>query len=219
MGVQATFFAESRTLREMGDSVSILQGHEVASHAVEHEDLTGEGSGVSVDDQELRRIIVQGREEVKDLIGVPPVGFRAPYQHVDGRILDMLMDCGFRYDSSLTLPIQDGVLRPHRLPNGLCEFPVAEARDVAGKRIVSYLWPMHEGRRKAQDYMQMMDGLQDGLLVMATHTWHMTESYARGALDLAETRMNLENVRSILEHALDSGMEVRRLDQVFNAGR
>jgi len=219
MGLQATFFAESRTLREMGDSARCLEAHEVASHGVDHEDLTGEKSGVRLDEQELRRVLMQGREDIEDIVGRPPLGFRAPYQNVDGRVLDAVRDCGFLYDSSLTVPMDAGVLHPYRLENGLWEFPVAESRDRNGKRIVSYLWPMHEQRRSPQDYQEMSDSLQEGLLVLATHTWHVVESFRHGPMDDRTVSKNLAGIRSVLEHALDRGMRPSTLGSLLNADR
>jgi peptidoglycan/xylan/chitin deacetylase (PgdA/CDA1 family) len=219
MGVKATFFAESRTLREIAASARCLEAQEVASHAVEHEDLTGGKTGVRLDDQELRRVLMQGKEDIEDIIGRAPSGFRAPYQNVDARVLDAVRDCGFLYDSSLTMPINDGALHPYRLENGLWEFPVAESRDRDGKRIVSYLWPMHEGRRRPQDYQEMSDSLQEGVLVIATHTWHVVESFRNGPMDDADVSKNLADIRSVLEHALDSGMRASTLGSLLNAGR
>ena len=219
MGLKATFFAESRTLREMGPSACCLDVHEVASHGVEHEDLTGEKSGIRLEDEALRSILVQGREEIAELTGRPPQGFRAPYQHVDARVLDAVRDCGFRYDSSMTVAMKDGVLHPYRLDNGLWEFPVAEGRDRQGKRIVAYLWPMHEGKRESQDYQGMCDSLQEGIMVMATHTWHVVESYRDGPMDEKRVAKNLDDIRSVLEHALDSGMRSSTLASLVNADR
>ena len=42
LGIRATFFAEARTLHRSG-AFSLIKGHEVALHGMDHEDFSGEG--------------------------------------------------------------------------------------------------------------------------------------------------------------------------------
>lgn len=222
LGMRATFFAESCTLGKIEGASSLLDGHEVASHAVHHEDLTGKDSGLSLDDDEVRGILRRSMDEIKDITGTVPKGFRAPYQHADGRILDLVSSVGFLYDSSMNRAVEDGRLTPRRLDNGLWEFPVAEGRDRDGRRIVAYLWPMHEGRRGPDDYKMLMDDVREGTMVMATHSWHMAETFSSGPMSAGEREENLGKVRAVLEHARDQGMECVTLSESMdrlNAGR
>ena len=218
LGVKATFFAESWTLSKIDGVGSLLHGHEVASHGVHHEDLTAKDSGVSLDDEQLHSILRRSRDEIEDIIGCRPLGFRAPYMHIDERVTDHLAALGFRYDSSYTCPMEDGVINAFRLPCGLCEFPVASALDSKGKKIVSYFWPLHEGKRPVEDYLHLIDSLEEGILVTATHTWHVAESIVSGRLSKEATDGNILALRRILEHAQDRGMRcgtlASRLDAV-----
>lgn len=73
-------------------------GHEVASHGWDHLRVTHQSR------EEFRSSIRRSRETLEDLAGQPVVGFRAPsFSIVPGRewALDVLIEEGYRYDSSL----------------------------------------------------------------------------------------------------------------------
>lgn len=218
LGMKATFFAESWTLSKISGAKSLLHGHEVASHGVQHEDLTAQNTERPLNDDQLHSILRQSRDEIKDIIGHNPLGFRAPYMHIDERVIGHLATLGFRYDSSYTCPIKNGAIKPFYLPCGLCEFPVASTLDKDGKKMMSYFWPMHEGKRQVGDYLQLIDSFEEGILVTATHTWHICESLVSGRLSKEAINQNILSLRCILEYAQDSGMRcgtlASRLDVV-----
>ena len=217
MGIKGTFFLETDTLRAIARSLdvrSLLGGHEVASHAVCHEDLTGEGTGICLTGPQVAQVIGDGANIIEDICGRRPQGFRAPYQHIDGTVLQELAEGGFVYDSSLTVPMIDGRVAPWRLESGLLEIPVASGKDTRGKRIVSYLWPMHEGKRVPEDYVHLASEMRSGALVLATHSWHIAETYGKGILDRAEAGRNLADLRKVLEGIMDLGMRFIALEDL-----
>jgi phytoene dehydrogenase-like protein len=130
---------------------------------------------------------------------------------------------GFKYDSSVILMLKDGTVRPFQLSNGLWEVPVACANDAEGKKIVGYLWPMHENARPPENYVTMFEQFREGLFVLADHSWHVQESYSRGMLSDADAELELTKLRRVLEGALDSGVEFTRIDdhilEHFGEGR
>ena len=65
----------------------------------------------------------------------------------------------------------------------------------------------------------MSDSLQEGLLILATHTWHVVESFRHGPMDDRAVSKNLADIRSVLEHALDRGMRPSTLGSLLNADR
>lgn len=216
LGMRATFFAESWTLSNIVGADSLLHGHEVASHGYNHEDLTAQDTGVPMDDEQLHSILLRSRDEIEDIVGYRPLGFRAPYMHIDERVTDHLASLGFRYDSSYTRPMEKGVIKAFRLPCGLCEFPVASSIDEKGKKIVSYFWPMHEGKRPVEDYLRLIDSLEEGVLVTATHTWHITENIVSGRLSKEAVDCNVLSLRQILEHAQDRGLRCGTLASLLD---
>lgn len=221
-GIKATFFFEGDTLLHVArllDVRELLSKHEVACHGVCHEDITGEATGVAMTDLEISQMLDQGRDILSNIFARDPVGFRAPYQHIDQRTLSLLPKKGFLYDSSMTKEVneEDDSLHPWKVAGDLLEIPVARARDREGRRIVSYLWPMHEGKRLPSDYEHLTAGVHSGVLVFATHSWHIVETYDRGLLSDASVQINLDNLRRVLERARDEGMEFLPLEDIARA--
>lgn len=99
-GTKATFFvlgwvAERHPLlvKRIGES-----GHEVASHGWDHRRVTEQTPA------EFRNSVRRTKRRLEDIVQVPVVGFRAPsFSIVPGRewALDVLVEEGYRYDSSL----------------------------------------------------------------------------------------------------------------------
>jgi hypothetical protein len=125
------------------------------------------------------------------------------------------MQRGLRYDSSLFGDVGPG-LRPYRLEGELLEVSLAQGRDAAGKRLQSYLWPMHEGRRPPEDYDQLLTEHADGLLVLADHSWHIAESLG-GELGPERLERETSKVRMVLESALDAGIEFETVGEYLRS--
>lgn len=73
-------------------------GHEIASHGWDHRLV------IDQEPREFRRSVRETREVLEQLVGAPVTGFRAPsYSIVPGHewALDVLIEEGYRYDSSL----------------------------------------------------------------------------------------------------------------------
>ena len=96
--IRATFFVSGEVITHTGgrDILRSLdaEGQEIASHGGRHTDYRNWEEG------EIRREIKDAKAKLEDLIKKPLLGFRAPQFLVDSRLLYILRDCGFRYDSS-----------------------------------------------------------------------------------------------------------------------
>jgi len=100
LGLRATFFAVGQDLRS--DRVAALlreavaAGHEVGNHTHTHPygllDLPPAEQAAEMD---------RCHERIADATGVAPVGFRAPGYFLDGATLALLVERGYRYDSSM----------------------------------------------------------------------------------------------------------------------
>ena len=70
------------------------RGHEVASHGNSHRMCS------PLDDAELKEDLGGSKRLLEDITGAEVAGFRAPNFSVDDRVLAIIRDCGYRYDSS-----------------------------------------------------------------------------------------------------------------------
>lgn len=135
-GARATFFVLGWIGERHPDVVRAIAaaGHEVASHGQDHRRVTEQTA------DEFRASVRRSKRTLEDISGTPVIGFRAPsFSIVLGRewALDVLVEEGYRYDSSL-FPVRrpgygyaGGRREPHTLvrPGGeLLEFPPATLR-------------------------------------------------------------------------------------------
>jgi len=210
-GTKATFFWEGRTAQELSknmDLPSMMKGHEVAMHGHEHEDFSGEGTGIPMDRGMVKQALDQGDAALDAVFGKAPRGFRAPYQRVSVPLLEELVARGCLYDSSETAQLMDGRVVPYRNSYGLLEAPVCWSRDRKGRKIVSYLWPYHEGKRPMSDYMDLVEQFDEGLLVIATHSWHMVESFCGGLHPQERIERGMKELGDLLDAVKGSGAEL-----------
>ncbi len=100
LDIRATLFVIASDL-EHGRAVELLRdaierGHEVASHSYHHPYNLSEWPQTSIGDE-----IDRASEAIIDTLGVRPRGFRAPGYNIDTRILRILAERGYLYDSSV----------------------------------------------------------------------------------------------------------------------
>lgn len=135
--VSATFFILGWIAERNATVVKIIQeaGHEIACHGYAHK-LVYESTP-----EEFRHDVRRAKNILEDLSGHPVVGYRAPsFSIVKSSLwaLDILVEEGFRYDSSI-FPIRHdryGIPDAHRFPhrcrtrngNGLVQFPISTLR-------------------------------------------------------------------------------------------
>jgi peptidoglycan-N-acetylglucosamine deacetylase len=99
-GVRATFFVVGEDLADEAnrDVVRRLHaaGHEIANHSQTHHYEFGRlGRRAKADE------IARAGEAIERTTGQAPVGFRAPGYDVDRDVLELLVEYGYRYDSSI----------------------------------------------------------------------------------------------------------------------
>jgi polysaccharide deacetylase family protein (PEP-CTERM system associated) len=72
----------------------VAAGHEIACHGYGHI------LPLQLSREEFRQDVLRARDVLRETAGVEPAGYRAPSFNLDRDRLDILEDCGFRYDSS-----------------------------------------------------------------------------------------------------------------------
>jgi polysaccharide deacetylase family protein (PEP-CTERM system associated) len=94
--LRATFFVLGWVAKRLPHLVReiAVRGHEVASHGSSHQMCN------RLSDTELRSELTGSKRLLEDITGAPVSGFRAPNFSVDTRVLSVLQEAGYRYDSS-----------------------------------------------------------------------------------------------------------------------
>jgi peptidoglycan/xylan/chitin deacetylase (PgdA/CDA1 family) len=93
----ATFFVPGHTIECFQDAcrAAVHDGHELAHHGYLHLDPC------SLDEAEARDELERGIEVIERIVGVLPKGYRAPGGNLSRQTLELLVEYGFAYESSL----------------------------------------------------------------------------------------------------------------------
>lgn len=95
--IPATFFIPGHTVETFPETIKtiIAAGHEVGHHGYLHE------NPVRLEYEEERRILERGLESFANVAGMRPSGYRSPAWDNSPNTIDLLVEYGFRYESSL----------------------------------------------------------------------------------------------------------------------
>jgi len=109
-GIKATFFAIAADYKEHDKKAIISSiinaGHEIANHSLLHRYYQ------TLDEDEIRRDIVESTKILEDCVQCPILGFRAPGGGCNRVVLDTLEDLGYQYDASW-FPSPWGIILRH----------------------------------------------------------------------------------------------------------
>jgi peptidoglycan/xylan/chitin deacetylase (PgdA/CDA1 family) len=125
--LRATFFCPGYTAERYPDLLRRVrdEGHEIAHHGFLHEAIAGMSPTQEAD------VLDRGLDSLERVVGLRPAGYRAPMWETTYATAGLLLDRGFRYDSSLMdsdLPYELAE-RPGDGGRSIVEIPVAWALD------------------------------------------------------------------------------------------
>jgi peptidoglycan/xylan/chitin deacetylase (PgdA/CDA1 family) len=146
LGIRATFFVVGEDLNHQSNREVVRRlhatGHEIANHTQTHA-----YHFMHLSCQQKRREIEQAGQAIAGVTGHPPVGFRAPGYDVDRGILEILVELGYSYDSSvmpslLNLPFKllQTVVRKNRGFSGYGSPALSLAPNHPYRPALSALW-------------------------------------------------------------------------------
>ncbi len=97
LGIKQSFFVPGWCLENYTPVMEkiLAGGHEIGHHGWIHEDPTNTLGQIQ------REAFEKALETHKRICGTPPRGYRAPVYNVTQQVIDLLIDNGFRYESSL----------------------------------------------------------------------------------------------------------------------
>ncbi len=95
--IRATWFIPGHTIDTYPEACARIHeaGHEVGHHGYLHE------PPATLDREGEAAVLDLGIDRIRQLTGAPPAGYRSPSWDLSEHTVDLLLDRGFRYDSSL----------------------------------------------------------------------------------------------------------------------
>jgi peptidoglycan/xylan/chitin deacetylase (PgdA/CDA1 family) len=119
--IPASFFGPAVSFSLAPQMITNIQAsgrHEIAVHGWIHE------RNAQLPRDEEERLLRKAVERMTELAGERPVGYRAPSWNFSDSTLDLLIEMGFLYDSSLMADDRPYEINANGRPTGMVELPV-----------------------------------------------------------------------------------------------
>jgi polysaccharide deacetylase family protein (PEP-CTERM system associated) len=152
--VRCTFFTLGWIAKRLPHLVREIaaRGHEVASHGSSHQMCSG------LAESDLRSELAGSKQLLEDITGAEVAGFRAPNFSIDDRVLTVLQESGYRYDSSynnFSLHGRYGKINldgnrvgiAHRIADDFIEIPVS---NLSFRNPLSFQLSASSGKRNGE---------------------------------------------------------------------
>jgi len=182
--IKATFFVLGWIAEKVPGLVKeiVLRDHEVASHGYNHE------LNYNLDTETLRNDLEKSKKLLEDITGVEVIGYRAPTFSITDEVMTMLLELGYKYDSSLNdFPLHDryGKLSGEKIngpflhSSGIVEIPMPLVK-IFGKNIpisgggYFRLLPFAVFKRLVKIYLK-----QNDFYVFYMHPWEIDKDQPR----------------------------------------
>ncbi len=208
-GIRATWFIPGLTADTFPDACRAVvgAGHEIGHHGYDHL------SPASLSRDDEKRQLLRGIEALQNIGAPQPRGYRSPAWDLSGNSVELLLECGFTYDSSMMghdympyavrsgdvivpgQPVQFGAL------TSLLELPVSWSLDD---------YPHFEpGRRGGLmnagqvfdnwlgDFLYMRDELENGVLTCTFHPFVIGRGHRMLALSAFINRLRDEGAEFV----------------------
>jgi peptidoglycan/xylan/chitin deacetylase (PgdA/CDA1 family) len=220
--IPGTFFIEARTAEKLTndfgfDLKRMFYGHEVGCHSYMHEDFLGKDTGIPLSRKKIIEALENSLSILKDTIGKPISCFRAPYVRINDELASVLVELGFEYDSSVTLDWQMDKKENSFMPyyyfkkadmdidneEALIEVPLPNLIMPDGVKLTSYLWPYIEGESSFDKFGSALEQISEldptnSIFLIATHPWHIVETYKKGIIKESVQRKFIEELSSYI---------------------
>jgi peptidoglycan/xylan/chitin deacetylase (PgdA/CDA1 family) len=211
-GIQATWFVPGHTADTYPAEVEdiVRRGHEVGHHGYCHE------NPVALEQPKERKIIEMGLESLERVTGKRPTGYRSPSWDLSPNSIDLLLEYGFVYDSSMMgndfspywcrqgdqydLESRYKFGKPVELLEmpvtwGLDDFPAFEYVSLPNKLYPGLRSPEQVFDIWMGDFDYMRTNIQNGVFILTMHPQVIGRGHRMLFLEKILTYMNSTGVR------------------------
>jgi peptidoglycan/xylan/chitin deacetylase (PgdA/CDA1 family) len=233
--IEATFFFEARTAQVLSKKLNLpalMHRHEVGCHSYEHEDFTATQPEVNLDRVSKLGLFFKSLDILHNIFPDHEIiGFRAPYIKIDLDLAILIEQIGFVYDSSVTAnwdhSSKTELFKPRHIEGTnkkLKELQLPLWVGEGMRPLSSYLWPYLESERDLDEYIdninQSVQSPDNELIILATHPWHLVETYKNGRLNDDEIENNFGALRKLLQNSRSlPATEFIRLDRYLDIAK
>ncbi|MFX0093225.1 MAG: polysaccharide deacetylase family protein [Candidatus Hodarchaeota archaeon] len=233
LAIKLTLFIEGRFALCNSDFIKAKKTdflkHEIGLHGLDHEDFSGEDTGILISQPE--QIILEGKKAIEDIFTTDIVSFRAPYMKKGVISSSLLQQLGFQYDSSDYVRLDSSLCLPVlKQQTALKEIPVIQLpKGEKFRGMVFYLWPLFEGNRSWSEYTSAIreicfanrEGCEESSLPLSLnlHPWHLCYRVKdKRYLTKEEVSANVGALKKILEELVEIQTEgfikIKKMNEV-----
>lgn len=193
-GLKQSFFVPGWVVEQYPDTMEMIlkDGHEIGHHGYLHEDPTTHGPA------EQREWFERTLDAHKRVIGNTPRGYRAPVYNVNQTVIDLMVEHGFEYESSLMADDVPYLMKTDK--GSLVELPVHWGTDdwppFAHYDEIGYMMPVAGPSHGLQGFWEEFEAQYEagGFWLAIWHPfltgrlarWRQVEAWLETVLDLGD---------------------------------
>ena len=212
--IKATFFVLGQVAEKMPRLINqiVSRGHEIASHGYNHKVCN------TLNDKELFADLDHSKKLLEDISGKEIFGYRAPSFSISTRVLRLIQDCGYYYDSSYNnfeMHGRYGKIELNQyerkgiaiiIEKGFYELPISNLK-IAG-RIVPW---GGGGYFRVLPYWLYKHGVKYNLNAAGTHLFYIHP----WEIDDQQPRVSKSKSLAVLRHYVGLGKTYSRIEKMI----
>jgi len=221
LGIKQSFFIPGWCIETYPDAIEAILagGHEIGHHGYLHED--------PIDSPDQRRWFEKALEAHHKYCGGTPAGYRAPVYNINQEVVDLLIEHGFRYDSSM---MADDIPYSLETAHGkLWEMPVHWGTDdwppFAHYAEIGYMMPVKAPSTGLASFWEEFDAAYEagGFFMLIVHPfltgrlarWRQVEAWLEDTLNTKDVWFaRLDQIADHMDNVVSSGAYKPRCEKL-----
>ena len=221
LGIKQSFFIPGWCIENYPSAVEAILtgGHEIGHHGYLHED--------PIDTLDQRGWFEQALAAHQKYCGRTPVGYRAPVYNINQGVVELLIEHGFRYDSSMMA--DDIPYRLETVQGGLWEMPVHWGTDdwppFAHFAEIGYMMPVKAPSTGLSAFWEEFDAAYEagGFFMLIVHPfltgrlarWKQVEVWLEDTLNKKDVWFaRLDQIADHLDNIISTGVYKPRCEKL-----